>query len=178
MLPTRPISKMGSPSPKSYTKITLKPNAWSDGRELDLEALASGDVHRARAELLQAIHHLGWGETDLKALSAESQYKAFERALFLPPKLPLEDVVALLCCCGEYTDPIRALFYEHGKTYGLLQFVLATSSDPALLEQVGQLPKSDQVILARRLGNNKGKDLSAFIEENTYATGMSPSFST
>jgi hypothetical protein len=178
MLPTRPISKMRSPSPKSYTKITLKPNAWSEGRELDLEALASGDVHRARAELLQAIHHIGLSETDLKALSAESQYKAFERALFLAPKLPLEDVVSLLCCCGEYTDPIRALFYEQGKTYGLLQFVLATSSDPALLEQVGQLPKSDQVILARRLGNSKGKDLSAFIEENTYATGMSPSFST
>jgi hypothetical protein len=155
----------------------LKPNSWSEERELDLETLASGDVHRARAELLQAINHLGLSETDLKELSTESRYKAFERALLRPSKLPLQDVVLLLCCCGEYVDPIRALFYEHGKTYGLLQFVLATSSDPALLEQVGQLPKNDQVILAKRLGRDKPKDLSEFIEENTYATGMSPSFS-
>jgi hypothetical protein len=140
--PTRPISKIGSPSPKPYTKITLKPNAWSEGRELDLEALASGDVHRARAELLQAIHHIGLSETDLKALSAESQYKAFERALFLAPNLPLEDVVSLLCCCGEYTDPIRALFYEHGETYGLLQFVLATSSAPARWSRSSNCPKT------------------------------------
>lgn len=139
-----------------------------------METLASGDVHRARAELLQAINHLGLSETDLKELSTESRYKAFERALLRPSKLPLQDVVLLLCCCGEYVDPIRALFYEHGKTYGLLQFVLATSSDPALLEQVGQLPKNDQVILAKRLGRDKPKDLSEFIEENTYATAPKP----
>lgn len=142
-----------------------------------MEALASGDVQRARAELFRAINHLGLSETEMKTLSFESQYKAFERALLRPPKLPLEDVVSLLCCCGEYIDPIRALFYEHGKTYGLLRFVLATSSDPALLEQVGQLPKNDQVILAQRLGRDTGKDLLELIEENTYATGMSPSFS-
>lgn len=174
MLPTRQISKIGSPSPKSYTKITLKPNSWSDEQELDLEALASGDVHRARAEFLQAINQpsrieRNWFEDTLNWEPIQCISKS--------TLLPLEDVVSLLCCCGEYIDPIRALFYEHGKTYGLLQFVLATSSDPALLEQVGQLPKNDQVILAQRLGRDTGKDLSEFIEENTYATGISPSLS-
>jgi len=169
---------MGSPPPKSYTKITLKPNWWSEERDLDLEALASGDVDRARAELLQAIRHLGLSGTDLKALSVEvSIDNAFESALFRPPRLPLEYVVLLLCCCGEYIDPIRALFYEHGKTYGLLQFALATSENSGLVGQVEQLLKKDQVILARRLGRGAQKDLSKFIEECTFATGMSPSFS-
>jgi hypothetical protein len=155
--PTQSPSDWGGRIDRSPVKISVN---WN-GQELNIPTAFAKNPKRIREELLEAIRHVELEECDINLLLME---RIFKSALKRPSSVTAEHIMGVLESF-RYDDPnsIDSLFYERGRNYGILIFVLATSADSGLLARFNQLPHQDRILLICRLIEEPPGDLSKFL---------------
>jgi hypothetical protein len=133
---------------------------WDD-QELNILTAFAKNPKRVREELLEAIRHVELEESDINLLLME---RIFKSALKKPSSVTAEHMMGALESfrCDD-PNSISFLFYEHGRTYGIVIYILTTSADSGLLARLEQLPHQDQILLVRRLTEEPPRDLSKFL---------------
>ncbi|KAF4627715.1 hypothetical protein G7Y89_g10439 [Cudoniella acicularis] len=146
--------------------------APGDLDEVDLHSAFQRNPVRVRKLLLEAIRQVDVQESDLEVLLIE---KTFESTLKAPPKISSKEFISALrsYSTGDATEPIKSLFYEQGKTYGLLILTLVRAANPGLQQRIERLGFDDQVLLLRRLLQIPPESISRLIIDCVSADDIS-----